>query len=501
MSMKQLHYGLAPTRNGSVVYQPDVVIVDGGGEAVRSVTGDGLTWTIKGNAGHARELATGKILFVTGRGVGRVLGVRPEGADLAVTIGPVQLTDVIQKADITYDQPIDIGSMVFYGAPSLPGSPPDASSSPSSTTPGPPDSTATTDTTPPAADTTPPTSDTTPPTSDTTPPTSDTTPPPSDTTPTSAALGVQLPRLALIAATSASGQQSGTLPLPTRGSSGVVQVNGFYTTPIANGGGLGAEFNYSKANGVFVRGKALLSFSKPTLTFHLKMDGTKIIHADLSIGGGVSFTLSFEAGAGKDAVNANINKDIRLPVDISIPLGGPLPFAMTISQVLKVQTAFAAQGTLSATGNFGFGGALGLSYDGGQVTAIKPAFSNRESVAGTIDGHSLAPNALILSDQVRMIIGLGAFGFAVGPSATMVTRLGITIGADEAVIKCRSATFNAQLGTGLGYSIPASVVAAVNGVLGLLNLGSISGSGGVETFQTIFNPVTDNDPPTQGCKV
>ena len=73
-------------------YHPDVVIVEGGPDAVRSVSANGLVWTIKGDAGHAGDLAPGKILFVTGRSAGRVLGVHRDGDDLVVTIGPVELT-------------------------------------------------------------------------------------------------------------------------------------------------------------------------------------------------------------------------------------------------------------------------------------------------------------------------------------------------------------------------------------------------------------------------
>jgi len=112
-SVQQLRYGAVPTRNAAVTYQPDVVIVDGGADAVRSVSSDGLTWIIKGNAGHAKDLAVGKILFVTSRSAGRVLAVQPDGADLAVTIGPVDLADVIQKADISYNKPLDLKSMMF----------------------------------------------------------------------------------------------------------------------------------------------------------------------------------------------------------------------------------------------------------------------------------------------------------------------------------------------------------------------------------------------------
>ncbi|OLT16103.1 hypothetical protein BJF78_15230 [Pseudonocardia sp. CNS-139] len=39
-------YGAAPSPDADVTYQPDVVIVAGGGSAVRSVSDDALTWRI-----------------------------------------------------------------------------------------------------------------------------------------------------------------------------------------------------------------------------------------------------------------------------------------------------------------------------------------------------------------------------------------------------------------------------------------------------------------------
>jgi hypothetical protein len=44
-----------------------------GAEAIRSQTANWLTWTIDGNAPGAQEIRPEKILFATGRVVGRVL--------------------------------------------------------------------------------------------------------------------------------------------------------------------------------------------------------------------------------------------------------------------------------------------------------------------------------------------------------------------------------------------------------------------------------------------
>jgi hypothetical protein len=105
-------YGLGPQPNDDVTLQPDVVVVSGAGNSIRSVQDGGLTWVVDGAAGRVGDLAPGKIMFVTGRSVGRVLAINDDGNDKKVTIGPVTLTDVIRdgtfrNTDITLDDPIE----------------------------------------------------------------------------------------------------------------------------------------------------------------------------------------------------------------------------------------------------------------------------------------------------------------------------------------------------------------------------------------------------------
>ncbi|SNT25407.1 hypothetical protein SAMN05421812_10437 [Asanoa hainanensis] len=109
-SDEDLSYGAAPKPDG-VTLQPDVVIVGGGGRSVRSVTADGLSWRIDADAPHADDLAPGKVMFVTERGVGRVLDIAPAGDDLLVTVGPVDITEVVrdgtfERADVALEDPV-----------------------------------------------------------------------------------------------------------------------------------------------------------------------------------------------------------------------------------------------------------------------------------------------------------------------------------------------------------------------------------------------------------
>ena len=81
-----------------------------GPDAIRSMESNGLTWTIDPNAPEADLIQPDKIIFVTGRVVGRVLAVDRTGNNLRVTLGPVAITDVIKEANISSDQPLDLNA-------------------------------------------------------------------------------------------------------------------------------------------------------------------------------------------------------------------------------------------------------------------------------------------------------------------------------------------------------------------------------------------------------
>jgi len=100
-AVKQFGYG--PRPSPQVRYQPDVIVIGGGANAVRGVSDDGLTWTIDAGANGARDLSPGKIMFATSRAVGRVAAIQRRGNDLAVMLAPVAFTEVVRDAKIDVD--------------------------------------------------------------------------------------------------------------------------------------------------------------------------------------------------------------------------------------------------------------------------------------------------------------------------------------------------------------------------------------------------------------
>jgi hypothetical protein len=119
LTSRELQFGRSPKPDPSVTYQPGVVVMEHGDSALRSMESNGMIWHFDPNAPQVDQIQPGAIIFATERCVGRVLQVQ-RGSDVAVLLGPVQITDVIQKAHFVYDQPLDLNSVVAVPAPDFP---------------------------------------------------------------------------------------------------------------------------------------------------------------------------------------------------------------------------------------------------------------------------------------------------------------------------------------------------------------------------------------------
>jgi hypothetical protein len=120
LSESQIKFGIAPKRDPSVEYQPDIILMENGDKAIKSVAGDGMTWTFDANAPQVSDFQEGKIVFATSRAVGRVLGLKRQGDSVSVILGPIQLTDVIRNGSFEMHQDVDLNNMISYVAPDYP---------------------------------------------------------------------------------------------------------------------------------------------------------------------------------------------------------------------------------------------------------------------------------------------------------------------------------------------------------------------------------------------
>jgi hypothetical protein len=111
---KERRYGGSITNYAGVTYQPGVVLIGGGANAIRAESPDGLTWTIDANAPGASDLRVGKIMLATTFAAGRVLKLTRVGPSLKVILGPAALTDVIREGTFKSNGPVRLTSPLSY---------------------------------------------------------------------------------------------------------------------------------------------------------------------------------------------------------------------------------------------------------------------------------------------------------------------------------------------------------------------------------------------------
>ena len=112
-------FGHSASEGPGVTYQPDVVIPPGGAEAIRSVSENGLVWTIDPDAAGASRIETGKVLLLTSRAAGRVLAVQKTDKGLEVVLGPADITEFVRDGTFSMDQPVDLESAAKFDRPAI----------------------------------------------------------------------------------------------------------------------------------------------------------------------------------------------------------------------------------------------------------------------------------------------------------------------------------------------------------------------------------------------
>jgi hypothetical protein len=288
-----------------------------------------------------------KVMFATGRVVGRVLKVERKGNNLDVTLGPVELTDVIKEAHIDYSGAIDPARMIVYVAPSgYPATFVDRDA------PAPiaADTASATREFPGAAD----------------------------------AQGQFAAMQTVYFDGPTNGREVGGCPrrpeysarnllhvstLPTPGIVGDIAgilLNGFQIVPDVSKG-LGATIRYPLTNGMQFVAHANLRLDAPKFTFRLDISGGRLKTAVVELAGVGGLDVGIEGGTSGDF--KNVNQAFAIPVDISFPMPVVVPFAATFHQSILVQTMFTAkQAVIRANGEYKFGGTVTAGIVNGSPT-------------------------------------------------------------------------------------------------------------------------------------
>ncbi|MFI7488255.1 hypothetical protein ACIBXA_07710 [Micromonospora echinaurantiaca] len=453
-----VRYGLAPQPHPDVTYQPDVVLVGGGGAAVRSVTDDGLTWRIDPDAERAADLAPGKVMFLTSRAVGRVVDVRRDGGDLAVTIGPVELTEVIRDGTFRTAAPVPLDRPIAYsaGTPSWVAAdlPPEPTRS-GGTGGG----TSGTDTG----------------ASSSGGPGGDTGGGPGAVTGGGPAGGGPPGEVA--------GRPGGGAPIgrtrlvPVRApaprppapparvaNQQSAQAGALKLTTECCSEGVTARFEHDDGE-IRMTGSVTLLLKKPTATFDLAISGGTVTRAEFSVTGGAGLRVAVKAATSVGNTR-NLARSVVVPTQFSIPIGTILgvPFSATVDQLLEIKTAFSAKdGRLDAAGEYALSGAIGYGYHRPYWGPIQPGgFQVRNSLTNSITGISIGASGLLVTYDVKFTVGIGALGFTAGVYVALRASVGASLGSGAGLIVCRGAGLGVHMRYGVSYSIPKVVADVVN---------------------------------------
>jgi hypothetical protein len=420
MSPAEQKYGIAPIPNSSVTYQPDVIVVGGGAESVRSQDPNGFVWTIDGSAAHADELAPDKILFLTNRVVGRVLDVRKDGGNLVVVVGPVELTEIVREADLRVaDLPIDFGEALAYTAPEFPGQ------------------------------------------------------------------AVSLTQTSLVpaAAIPAGFLVTPGSPAGTPGTAVVRDLANFTTVPVASSSGVGLR-STTDAGGLKLTAEVLVRLAAPKVDIVIRIHNGGITEASVELKGAAGLAWNFDASTDV-GLAANVNGLLTPDTDFSIPIGlnGAFPVAITVRQRLLIKTGLSARNSsIGATGDYTFTGGFKVGYVNKTWGVAGPlGFHENTKLVEAGRGVSLGANGISLAHSMKVVAGVGAFGFVAGPYFTFSSAVGLARLHDIGMVECMRAPLEIKLTGGVGYLIPQSVTSAINFILRKLNIKyQIKGEGGLE---------------------
>lgn len=488
LTESERRFGIAPKRGPGVDYQPGTILMEQGDKAIRAIASDGMTWTFDANAPHVNEFQMGKIVFATGRAVGRIIWMKRDGDDVKVILGPVQLGEVIRKGEFAMSSPIDLNNVLVITAPDMPEPLEVAQKEKTSAFRNPwagwnktivvsrvskkgkwrPVSMSRTfpdgrqmsymrvgrrwSAEEPAR---------------------------AVLSRTRAGFGGNTPRLQR-AGWNGQMMMPGApgpalqgyrpipdYPVPSSLNLPILQIpkSDMSAQPFADNGSIGVKYSYEK-NGVSFVATGALVLENARANFFMKFGGGKVpISAGLELAGAVGVRLHLKAHTDND-FHVNVQKKIWLPTEISIPLGGVIPFSLTFDQALALNTGFSAKNSiLNAEGDYGFDGGIKAGLFANQWADSKPTVVRKNvDIGETTQGISVGINSLVMSAELRAMVGLGNQLFTTGVYATLVFT-GTMLRAPDIALPCRQGTIEVALYTGVGYAIAPFIADAINYML------------------------------------
>ncbi|GIG41195.1 hypothetical protein Cph01nite_29570 [Cellulomonas phragmiteti] len=417
-------YGYGPDAEPAATLQDDVVLIAGGPAAIRSARGDGLQWVLDGDADGVAGLQVGDVMFASASAVGRVAELAPVGDDVAVTISPVGLAEVVRDATIEIDRALDPGTMRYQVVPDLPGvvSEPDLG-----TTEGIAGAEGV-----PSGD--------------------------------AAAGAVVLPAVRLLAA------PAGAVDLPPSSTTQVeVPLGDWSVTASGSSSRLSLKLEHDVTTGLKAGVETAFGVEDLRIQGGVTVSDSILGDATMLIEGLRSVSVTFSAGIGEGGTADNESVRLEVPIVLTIPIPpspatGGLPLNLTVTFKALASTALSgSNSTLLATGRYGLAGPIGLR-DGSLVT---PELSVQQSLMDSIQGLTLGPSGIVVGTSVQVQIGIGPPAFSAGPYGKLTTSIGVTQGSalGSPLVTCQTGTLDMKVAGGASLKLSASVNRALERLL------------------------------------
>jgi hypothetical protein len=425
----EITYGCGVRAGGSITYQPDVEVIRDGASAIKGWGSDGLTWTLDGKAAGVNDITPGRVLLVTGLAVGRVVAVEPSGADRIVTLGPVQIGDVIKDGVIASAGPVALDGAVRDVAPDLPGRIVDGI-----------DSTASRD------------------------------------------LGrMPFAKVPDSTVSLAAPRPTGT-PAPTPvppPSEPELQIGGgaSFTNLYCCTDRIGGDFWYEQ-NQLKFRASVWLNVSKPTAEYTLTFVDGKLDAGYFAISGLRSIHVDINTAI---ADGVNLFKGYMLPMQFRIPLetGSSAtameqlpPLNLAMLQIWTVHTRFTARTSKlvgSADYDINGGGTLSVAISHGAInpgaSSFPTGFTPKNRFLDSITGLSIGVGAATVGMNVRFCICFGAYYASDGLFYQL--NNGFSIANDSSAVgliggRCRFAEYEASVRVGNGHYFHQAYIDELN---------------------------------------
>jgi hypothetical protein len=409
----ELRYGASATRSSAITYQPGVVLLGGGADSVRSVSSDGLVWTIDGKADGADRLKQGDVLFATSLGAGRVLAIDDDGPNKRVALGPIAMTDLIKDGSIKSDQPVNLQNALAYNTRDAPGQ-----IEPTSAT-------------------------------------------------TSAASMLVGPPVRLTSARRDAPSSSMGAPEYKVGHAKAGQWKTISICCTSNGLHVGYD-----NNGAVVQATGELTFTQPSVSFDLVIDNGSLTEASAKLNGAATLALAFSASV-KGSENDFRSGRVAVPISLNIPIPiGGIPFNVGFQQLFEVNLGLSGAAALSTEGEYQIGGSLGFGYKDGKPQAYVPTLKTVKSALDNIRSVAVAPQGLTLGWALKTTIGIGISSLSAGIWYKLSTALVIATSGSQidplqgtSLVSCETVSLRVFGSFGVGYTIPAFVAKAINAFL------------------------------------